>query len=224
MWQKLQALSDDSARAYATVGLLKITPLRLCAGKPSHWGLQPTSTFSQQWHLLLWIQGSVDFGWSERCSLSGKLAGSGPWMIHVGLWKTSFYCSYVWQADLIISAVLEPYTISVNINWWCKANGQLAGSQTQRGEKTVYCWGGSPVFYSRAFCSQQLCRTAEFECGLWSVWNNNSFISPDTSTEAVCCHLRTVTLQCKSTNKAGWMQCYYKQCRSKLQEKPIIRW
>lgn len=149
---------------------------------------------------------------------------SGPWMIHVGLWKTSFYCSYVWQADLIISAVLEPYTISVNINWWCKANGQLAWSQTWMGAKMVYCWGGSPVFHSRAFCSQQLCRAAEFECGLWSVWNNNSFISPDTSTEAVCCHLRTVTLQCKSTNKAGWMQCYYKQCRSKLQEKPIIRW
>lgn len=183
----------------------------------AHENLSPTVVFAV-------VKSSVDFDWWRRCSSQGKLTVLGPWMIHVGLWKTSFYCSYVWQADLIISAVLEPYTISVNINWWCKANGQLAGSQTRRGEKMVYCWGGSPVFYSRAFCSQQLCRTAEFECGLWSVWNNNSFISPDTSTEAVCCHLRTVTLQCKSTNKAGWMQCYYKQCRSKLQEKPIIRW
>lgn len=70
-------------------------------------------------------EGSIDLSQSQY-HFQVERTGLGPWMVDVGLWKTSFYCSYVWQADLIISAVLEPYTISVNINWWCKANGQLA--------------------------------------------------------------------------------------------------
>lgn len=82
-------------------------------------------------------------------------------------------------------------------------NWQEAKNRLERRQLIVEgaAWCSTAQFLN----SQQLYRAAEFNYGLWSVWNNNSFTSPDTSIESVCYHHKTVTQQYKKvpTKQAG---------------------